>query len=228
MLKHSLSATVISCFISFATNAEGEDLYDFPSSVYHPPLKSLILPAKDGIPTQLKTGYDPLIKKKKVNFNSLEDITEESVIAFKIDLVEKVLKRTTFEVELLGENNLQHLPPLWVFGSEFQKGEDYTLTAKKIARLAMSATNEYLHNVSETEKKQLISNLYVRAGNFMKLAAESASSPKVKQDQYLSAAQYYYWATKRVDNPYLKADIRKSIKECSLESCKYGKMSSNL
>lgn len=200
MLKFQIPSLSILCFVSSMALAD-DDLYELPMSIYMPPKENLDAPLKGQIP-KMKSGRElesPRKKMKKATFKGLEDINPEMVNAFKADLVQKVLKRNAFEVALLGEKNLRSLPPLWVFGSELSSGDKPDLLAKKVARLAMSATNDYLYGIEDSEKRRLISDLYLRAGRIMHVAAEKAKDVVVKQDHYLSAAQYFKWASVRMD-----------------------------
>lgn len=214
MSKYSLYAILISSFMTTAVQAEIVEEYVLPIEVYTPPLNKLRLPQTEPLPTQIKSGFDPLIQRQSVKFNDFSDITEKRVEAFKEkfvsdEMISKILTRTPFEVDLVGEANLRSLPPIWIFNSELSWNDELDVIAKKIARLAMTATNSYLHNIDQSEKRQLISDLYVRAGHVMSYAAAGSSDPKTKRDYYLSAAQYFYWSLKRMDDPDLKIEVRK-------------------
>ena len=225
MLKFQIPSLSILCFVSSMALAD-DDLYELPMSVYTPPKEKLDAPIKGQIP-KMKSGRElepPRKKMKKATFKGLEDINPEMVNAFKADLVQKVLKRNAFEVALLGEKNLRSLPPLWVFGSELSAGDKPDLLAKKVARLAMSATNDYLYGIEDSEKRRLISDLYLRAGRIMHVAAEKAEDAKVKQSYYLSAAQYFKWATVRMDYADQKNEASQLVKRDALLSVQFAKM----
>lgn len=225
MMKFQIPILSILCIVSSIVLADDvEDLYELPMSVYTPPKENLDAPIQGQIP-KMKSGFEvPVRKAKKPTYRGLEDITPQMVNAFKSDLVQQVIKRNEFEVALLGEKNLRSLPPLWIFGSEFSKGDKPELIAKKIARLAMSATNDELLGIDVPEKRRLISDLYLRAGHIMHLAAEQTDDFKAKQGHYLAAAQYFKWASVRMDSSDLKTEVSQLVKRDALLSVRYAKV----
>jgi len=225
MMKFQIPILSILCVVSsIALADEVEDLYELPMSIYTPPKENLNAPIHGQIP-KMKSGFETVVKSvKRPTYKGLEDITPQMVNAFKSDLVEKVLKRNEFEVALLGEKNLRSLPPLWVFGSEFSAGDAPDLLAQKMTRLAMSATNDDLLGIDAREKRRLISDLYLRAGHVMHLAAEKTDDLKIKQDHYLTAAQYFRWASVRMDFRDQKNEASQLVKREALLSVKYAKL----